>query len=189
MKLLLAMTNQPVNFHSTLPTLALSPHKKADQRRIQLGVLHCIHESMQKQAFVQIKPQTLQNNIVQISFSHYRLSPFDCTVIGAFLSQVLNCSTGTCSSELHVGFDNCKIGDHGVQILLQPILDHKPSSAVTRSKPYSKFSLGLAGNDITCASVQKLKQLFTLPFIPSTRLHLLNNFTHSKQTSISFLNT
>ena len=72
----------------------------------------------------------------------------------------------------------CQIGDHELELLLQPFLAHKTSRVptVTRNNHYSRFLWDLSENNITWVSVQRLKHLLTSQLFPSTDLLLRKSF-------------
>ena len=161
LKLLVKEANIP--FLSSLPVthLALNPCESADYRRVQLAALYCIYESQQEEAFVQLRPKDVHGNHC-LCFDHYHLSSFKCRVIGQFLSSVL--THMTCSFPIFLKMEQCRIGDHEVGSLLQPMFVKMSSLACTTTLNSSSntLALDLCDNNITHVSVKKLKFL-TMP--------------------------
>ena len=178
-KLLLTLANEPVLEPVLFRRLSLTPHKKADPRRVLLAVLHCIYESQQEEWFLHVKPTDLGVGGCCFAFSHYRLSPFDCAVIGKFTSSLLAQSTGITQFKLTMNW--CKIGDYGLEQFLQPVFFTMCSLActTTESKSSNKLSIQLFDNRLTHKSVEKLKHVLTLQSNHITGLDLSENFNHS----------
>ena len=163
LKLLLTLANKPVDFLRPITSLSLNPHKKADPRRVLLSVLHCIYESHQEELFLQVKPTNLEGDTMHcFVFDHYRLSPFNCAVIGKFVSCVPAQFTG--SIPFNLNMDHCKIGDYGLEQFLQPVLFTMRSLARTtpESKSSKELNLSLGDNHLTHKSVEELKHVLTL---------------------------
>ena len=162
-----------------IASLSLNPHKKADPRRVLLAVLHCIYESHQEGLFLQVKPTNLKGDRCSFVFDNYRLSPFNCAVIGKFVSSVLAQFTITIPLNLRMTF--CKIGDYGLEQFLQPIFFTMRSltHTTTESKSSNDFHLFLSDNHLTHKSVEKLKHVLTLQSNPITALDLSLNFNYS----------
>ena len=123
-------------------------------------------------------------------FDHYRLSPFNCAVIGKFLSSLLAQFTSTLPLVLSLQW--CKIGDNGLEHFLQPVIFTMCSLArtTTQSKSFNELHLILGDNDLTHKSVEKLKQVLKLRSNPITLLYLSQNFNHSmtnKYTALKHL--
>ena len=119
LKLLLRLANKPVEALTPIARLAENPHKKADPCRVLLAVLHCIYESPQEELFLQAKPTNLEGNSCCFVFDHYRLSPFNCVMIGRFVSCLLAQLTGTLPLTLCT---RCyKLGDYEFEQFLEPV--------------------------------------------------------------------
>ena len=173
------LTNKPVDILRPITSLSLNPHKKADPRRILLAVLHCIYESQQERLFLHVKSTAVEGNQRFFAFDYYRLSPFNCAVIGKFVSFLL--AQFTFTVPLNFKMTYCKIGDYGLEQFLQPILFTMRSLActTTESKASNDFRLLLRDNHLTHKSVEKLKHVLTLQSNPITCLELSENFKHS----------
>ena len=178
LKLLLTLANKPVEVFTQIATLSLNPHKKADPCRVLLAVLHCIYESHQEGLFLQVKPTNLEGNCCCLVFDHYRLSPFNCAVIGKFISSLLAQFTGTLPLTLKM--EHCKIGDYGLEQFLQPVFFTMRLlvRTTTENKFSKKFSVFLRDNHLTHKSVDKLKRMLTLQNNSITVLDLSGNFHH-----------
>ena len=161
--------------------LSLNPHKREDPCRVLLVVLHCIYESHQERFFLQVKPTNLQleKHQCMFVFDYYRLSPFNCAVIGKFISSVLAHSTGTMPFTLKM--DCCKIGDYGLKQLLYHVFFTIRSLALTttESKFSNDFRLHLRDSYLTHKSMEELKHVLTLQGNSIVWLDLSSNFHHS----------
>ena len=182
LKLLLTLVNKPVDGMQPMTSLSLNPHKKADPRRVLLAVLHCIYESHQEGLFVQVKPTNLEGDTCCFVLDNYRLSPFNCAVIGKYVSSLLHVAqftTGTITLMFKMVY--CKIGDYGLEQFLQPIFFTMRSLARTTTESISSIELHLflVDNHLTHKSVEKVKNLLILQNNPITWLDLSVNFRHS----------
>ena len=162
-----------------MTNLSLNPHKKADSRRVLLAVLHCIYESNQEGLFVQVHPINSEGSDYLFAFDFYRLSPFNCAVIGKFISSLL--AQFTSNIPLLLTMNYCKIGDYGLEQFLQPVcfLMQSLACTTTESKSSNELHLHLRGNHLTHESVEKWKHVLTLQSNPITMLDLVDNFKHS----------
>ena len=126
-----------------------------------------------------MKPTNLEGNECCFVFNYYRLSPFDCAVIGKFLSSVLTNLKGVIPTSLHAL--NCQIGDYGLEQLLKPAIStaHSLPCPTTNIKHSNPVQLNLNVNLITHKSVEKLKCVLTLKGNVFTDLHLTGNFGNS----------
>ena len=110
---------------------------------------------------------------------HYRLSPFDCAVIGKFISSLLTHYTGSIPLDLRLRY--CNIGEYGLEQFLEPVFFtlHSLAHSTTVNKSSNELWLDLHDNHLTHKSVEKLKHVLTLQSNPITRLRLSDNFDHS----------
>ena len=103
----------------------------SDDRRLLLALLNCIYESQKPEICLKINPPTNSSTRdrgqldIHISFKHLRLDPSDCVCIGYFAANI--CHKRTC----HIDLSDCRIGDHGVQLLLKEILCKNPTPYMT----------------------------------------------------------
>ena len=194
LKLLLKEANKPTPAYFPVSQLAMNPCKSADPRRVQLAVLHCIYESHQEEAFLQVIPimddqtKSLMDMIApafqviptQVPINHhclcfdcYHLSTFNCTVIGKYLSHVLTHSR----CPIMLKMEQCKMGDRELSHLLQPILVKMSSRDPSTCHTFSNaLVFDLRHSNITHKSVEHLKSLATSEHTFGLELLLGNNF-------------
>lgn len=198
---------------SDVAVLERLPRKSSDQsvasddRRLLLALLNCTYESQRPEICLAINPPTDPRAYdrgsldTHISFTHLRLDPSDCVCIGYFAANI--CHKKTC----HIDLSDCRIGDHGVQLLLKEIICKNPTPYMTNQiqntfkglspvsleymmKEYSKMhplvnrcvELALQQNNITHHGTRLIGKILRRTSV-ITRVHLASNW-HPSITNI-----
>ena len=164
----------------------------SDDRRLLLALLNCIYESQRHEICLKINPPAKLSVLndrgflgIHISFRHLRLDPSDCVCIGHFAANV--CHERSCGIDLC----DCRIGDHGVQLLLEEIIYKNPTPGpnynmlcgpypLTRVQRCVELDLNL--NDITHRGTRHIGRALRSTSV-ITSIHLGGNW-HPPVTNI-----
>ena len=124
------------------------PSVASDDRRLLLALLNCIYESQRPEICLEINPpanlsvQYSQGFLdIHISFRYLRLDPSDCVCIGYLAANI--CHKRSCGIDL----TDCRIGDHGVQLLLKEIICKNPTPAQYNYPIKKLLPAGLLSSD------------------------------------------
>ena len=125
---------------------------------------------------MQVKPTNKEGTRCCFVFDYYRLSPFNCAVIGRFVFSLLAQFMETIPLTLRMNF--CKIGDYGLEQFLQPffVTMWSLASSSNENMSFNEFDLDFHGNHLTHKSVENLKRVLTSQNDPVTQLDLSLNF-------------
>ena len=177
--MLTEVTQRPLDKLSMLQRLLVGQ----DDRRLLLALLSCIHESQRSEICLRVNPPThlfaVGQLTVHLSLSHLRLDPSDCNCIGYFVANVCH------KKDCHIDFNECKIGDHGVHLLLKQLIDKNPppcTNYFTR-KDYPRKILRccefyLSHNDLTHHGTRFIAKALSSTSV-ITALHLGGNWHSS----------
>ena len=181
--MLTEVTQRPLDKLSMLQRLLVG----RDDRRLLLALLSCIHESQRSEICLRVNPPTHLFAVglltVHLSFSHLQLDPSDCNCIGYFVANVCH------KKDCHIDFNECKIGDHGVHLLLKQLIDKNPPPCMNYfpRKNYQRKILRcceffLSHNDLTHHGTRFIAKALSSTSV-ITALHLGANW-HPSVTNV-----